>query len=335
MNVEGLLQVLDPCAAFTLHCNFESFVAARPVRICFTLYRPEEVVSGRSGIKLRHNRFWPTRSWGIQNRTIGPNTFASKQHRQQQQDMARQSNAVDDSSDPRWFSTTHWSVVLSAGRTESSHASDALEKLCRGYWPPLYSYIRRQGHGPTDAQDLTQAFFAKLLAKNFWARADPQKGRFRSFLLTALRHFLADERDRARTAKRGGGLSFISLDEQASEERYLQGLSQNLSGEQQFDRQWAATVMEQARTKLRQECIASGKSGLFDRVSLVDRQSESAIPHAVIAQELGTSVSAVKSAVSRLRDRYGELVRQEVAHTVSNPAEIEGEIRYLLSVIGA
>ena len=249
--------------------------------------------------------------------------------------MLRQSNAVDDRSDPQWFSTTHWSVVLSAGQLNSSRASESLEKLCRAYWPPLYSYVRRQGRGPEEAQDLTQAFFAKLLEKNFWARADPQKGRFRSFLLTALRHFLADERDRGKTAKRGGGLALISLDEQASEQRFLEGLSQNLSGEQQFDRQWAATVLEQARTKLRQECAASGKSGLYDRVSLVDGQNESAVPHALIAQELGMSISAVKSAVSRLRARYGELVRQEVAHTVSNPAEIEGEIRYLLSVIGA
>jgi RNA polymerase sigma-70 factor (ECF subfamily) len=237
--------------------------------------------------------------------------------------------------DHQWFATTHWSVVLSAGQAGSSQVSESLEKLCRSYWPPLYSYIRRQGHGPEDAKDLAQAFFAKLLQKNFWARADPQKGRFRSFLLTALRHFMADERDRGRTAKRGGGLSFISLDEQASEERFRDGLSQNLSSEQQFDRQWAATVLEQARTKLRRECVASGKSALYNRVSLVGGQNESAVPYAVIAKELGMSVGTLKSAVSRLRARYGELVREEVAQTVSSPAEIEVEIRHLLSVIGA
>ncbi|HXJ55222.1 MAG TPA: sigma-70 family RNA polymerase sigma factor [Verrucomicrobiae bacterium] len=249
--------------------------------------------------------------------------------------MPRQSDPIDDRSDPRWFATTHWSVVLSAGQTHSAHSSEALDKLCRGYWPPLYSYIRRQGYGPTDAQDLTQAFFAKLLEKNFWARADPQKGRFRSFLLTALRHFLADARDWVRTAKRGGGVSFISLDEQASEGRFLEGIGQNLSAEQQFDRQWASTVLEQARTKLRQECIASGKSGLYDRISLIGGKKESSATYAVVAQELGMSVSAIKSAVSRLRDRYGELVREEVAHTVSNPAEIDAEVRHLLLVIGA
>ena len=130
-------------------------------------------------------------------------------------------------------------------------------------------------------------------------------------------------------------MSFISFDEQASEERFLEGLSENLNGEQQFDRQWASTVLEQARTRLRQECVASGKSGLYDRVSLVDGKSDGSVTYAVVAQELGLSVSAIKSAVSRLRERYGELVREEVAHTVSSPAEIDAEVRHLLSVIAS
>jgi RNA polymerase sigma-70 factor (ECF subfamily) len=226
-------------------------------------------------------------------------------------------------------------VVLSAGQAGSSHASESLEKLCRAYWPPLYSFIRRRGHGPEEAQDLTQAFFTKLLGKNFWARADPLKGRFRSFLLTALCQFLADEKDRARTAKRGGGVSFVPFDEQTGEEHFLRGQGQNLSDEQQFDRQWASTVLGQARARLREECLASGKAGLYDRVSLVDDKNEGSMPYAVVAQELGMSVGAVKSAVLRLRQRYGELVREEVAHTVSSPGEIEAEIRHLLAVIGA
>src|SRR5438270_1161227 len=229
--------------------------------------------------------------------------------------MPRQSNEIDHRSDPQWFTTTLWSVVLSAGRADSPQASEALEKLCRAYWPPLYSYIRRQGHGREEGQDLTQAFFAKLLEKNFWGRADPQKGRFRSFLLTALRQFLLDQRDRVLTAKRGGGLTFISFDEQ-TEEFFREGLSQNLSAEQQFDREWATTVLEQARSKLRQECIAERKSALLERVSLPGDQSEKSVPYALIAQELGMSSGAVKSAVSRLRHRYGELVREEIAHTV-------------------
>jgi RNA polymerase sigma-70 factor (ECF subfamily) len=186
-----------------------------------------------------------------------------------------------------------------------------------------------------DAQDLTQAFFAKLLRKNFWARADPQKGRFRSFLLTALRQFLADERDRARAAKRGGGVSLIPFDEKTGEEYFLEGMDHKLSAEQQFDRQWAFAVLEQARARLRQECMASGKSGLYDRVNLLGDEHGKPPAYAEVAQQLGMSVSAIKSAVSRLRERYGELVREEVAHTVSSPGKVDLEIQHLLSVIGA
>ena len=247
--------------------------------------------------------------------------------------MPRQSNEIDHRSDPQWFATTHWSVLLSAGQANSAHPSVAVEKLCRAYWPPLYTFIRRQGHSPADSQDLTQAFFAKLLEKNFWARADRHKGRFRSFLLTALRQFLADERDRVMTAKRGGGFCFISIDEQTVEDQFLEGVSRSLTGEQQFDRQWAATVLLEARAKLRQECVASGKAGLYDRVSLVDGKNEGSLSYAAVAQELGMSVSALKSAVSRLRQRYGQLVREEVARTVSSPGEVEEEIRHLLAVM--
>ena len=247
--------------------------------------------------------------------------------------MPGQSKTTD-TSERHWFATTHWSVVLRAGDAHAVQCSQALENLCRTYWPPLYSYVRHQGFGPEDAQDLTQAFFAKLLEKNFWARADPEKGRFRSFLLTALRHFVNDERDRARTAKRGGGVSFIPFDEGTGEEHFLKSPNQSLSSEQQFDRQWAATVLEQARAKLRQECIASGKSELYDRINLLSDQPEKSASYADIARELGMSVSAIKSAVSRLRARYGAFVREEVAHTVFSPAELDAEIAYLLSVVG-
>jgi len=249
--------------------------------------------------------------------------------------MPTQSNVTDDTSNPQWFQTTHWSMVLSAGQLNSLRASESLEKLCRAYWPPLYTYIRRQGRSPADAQDLTQAFFAKLLEKNFWARADPQKGRFRSFLLTALRQYLSDQRDWVKAAKRGGKLSFISFDEHSGDEQFMAGLDQTLNSEQQFDRQWASTLLEQARIRLRKECIASGKSHLYDRISLVGGDVESPVSYAVLAQEQGVTVSAIKSAVSRLRERYGELVREEVAHTVSSPAEVDAEVRHLLSVIGA
>ncbi len=245
-----------------------------------------------------------------------------------------ESKLTDGTSHPEWFATTHWSVVLSAGKKNLSQASEALEKLCRTYWPPLYSYVRRQGHGAEDAQDLTQAFFAKLLEKNFWARADRKKGQFRNFLLTALRQFLSDERDRARAAKRGGGVPLISIDEEAVEEKFLEGLDQNLSGEQQFDRQWARAVLDQARARLRKECVDSGKSAFYERVNLLGDKEEGAATYSKIAEDVGMSVSALKSAVSRLRERYAELVREEVAQTVSSTAEVDAEIGYLLSVIG-
>lgn len=242
-----------------------------------------------------------------------------------------QSTATED---PRWFCTTHWSVIISAKNDDSSQASEALDKLCSAYWRPLYSYILRQGHSHESAEDLTQAFFEKLLKKNSWARADPNKGRFRSFLLTVLKQFLADEKDRARTIKRGGRVSFVSFDEQAGEERFVEEPGHHLTGEQEFDRQWALAVLAQARLRLREECIASGKLALYDRVSLIDGQHEGSLPYAVMAQELGMGVGAIKSAVSRLRERYGQFVREAVAHTVSSPAELENEIRYLLTVIG-
>jgi len=236
-------------------------------------------------------------------------------------------------SNPEWFATTHWSVVLSAGELNSVKGSQALEKLCRAYWPPIYSYVRRMGYRTEDAQDLTQAFFAKLLEKNFWARANPEKGRFRSFLLVVLRQFLADERDRARTAKRGGGAPLISLDEGVVEGEFLKA-DQNLSGEQQFDGQWASTVLNQARARLRQECVDSGKLDLYERVNLLGEKEERSVTYDDIARELDTSVSAIKSAVLRLRGRYAGLVREEVAQTVSSPGEVDAEIGYLLSIIG-
>src|SRR5688572_8448641 len=180
---------------------------------------------GKCSGRARHSSphpFGPARKRGIR---LEPRNESTRVQRKGQywKRMPHLSNAIDGRSEPQWFSTTHWSLVRLAGEADSPRASEALEKLCRAYRLPLYSYIRRLGHGPEDAEDLTQAFFAKLLQRNFWARADREKGRFRSFLLTALRHFLADERDRGKTAKRGGGFACISIDEQGSEERYKIG----------------------------------------------------------------------------------------------------------------
>ncbi len=230
------------------------------------------------------------------------------------------------------FVTTHWSVVLAAGQSADAQASAALEQLCRTYWYPLYAYVRREGHNPTDAQDLTQEFFARLLARNSLAHVGPQKGKFRSFLLAALRHSLSDQRDRARALKRGGGAEVFSLDAQEAEERYRFEPVDRLDAEKIYERRWAMTLLEQAQQRLREELAAAGKAELFERLrSFVAGDSE--ISCGEVAAELGLSESAVKSAVHRLRERYRELVREEIAHTVADQTEIDAEIRYLITVM--
>jgi RNA polymerase sigma-70 factor (ECF subfamily) len=230
------------------------------------------------------------------------------------------------------FATTHWSVVLAVGNEETPEASAALERLCRTYWYPLYAYVRREGHSPTDAQDLTQEFFARLLARNSFAQVSPRKGKFRSFLLAALRHTLSDQRDLARAMKRGGGAKVLSLDAQEAEERYRFEPVERLDAEKIYERRWAMTLLEQALKRVRDEAVVAGKIELFERLrSFVVGDSE--VTCGETAAELGLSEGAVKSAVHRLRQRYRQLVREEIAGTVEDPTEVEGEIRYLISVI--
>ncbi|MHC1768172.1 MAG: RNA polymerase sigma factor [Verrucomicrobiia bacterium] len=233
------------------------------------------------------------------------------------------------------FTTTHWSVVLSAGQQDSPLAAEALEKLCRTYWYPLYAYVRRCGHGPDDAQDLTQEFFARLLEKSSLARADRAKGRFRSFLLGALNHFLADEQDRAQAQKRGGGQTFISWDQDDAEERFGAEPADELSPDKLFDRRWALTVLEQAANRLRDEYQAAGRRQFFDLLKGYVAGEQVVPSYAVTAARLGLTESAVKSAVFRLRRRYHELVREGVAQTVAGPAELEDEIRYLVAIFSS
>lgn len=222
--------------------------------------------------------------------------------------------------------------MLAAGQSTDAQASAALEQLCRTYWYPLYAYVRREGHNPTDAQDLTQEFFARLLARNSLAHVGPQKGKFRSFLLAALRHSLSDQRDRARALKRGGGAEVFSLDAQEAEERYRSEPVDRLDAEKIYERRWAMTLLEQAQIRLRDENVAAGKTELFERLrSFVAGDSEISCGEA--AAELCLSESAVKSAVHRLRERYRELVREEIAHTVADQTEIDAEIRYLITVM--
>ena len=230
------------------------------------------------------------------------------------------------------FTTTHWSVVLAAGQMDAPQAGEALEKLCRTYWYPLYAYVRREGYGAADAQDLAQEFFARLLARNTLGQVDPQKGKFRSFLLAALRHFLSDQRDRARAAKRGGGAEVFSLDAQEAEERYRLEPADRMDAEKIFERRWAMTLLEQALARLRDEAVVAGKAELFERLrDFVAGESETSCGE--VAAQLGQTESAVKSALHRLRQRYRDLVREEIAQTVTDPAETDGEIRYLITVI--
>ena len=232
-----------------------------------------------------------------------------------------------------WFTTTHWSIILNAQDTASPLAAAALEKLCRTYWYPLYVYVRRQGENEESAKDLTQGFFARLLEKHYLAQVQREKGKFRSFLLAALKHFLSDERDKARAQKRGGDQTPVSLDDSTGEQRYRLEPVDAMDAEKLFERRWALTLLGQARTRLKEEYQESGKSGLYNRLAVLETGDKNAPPYAQVAAELGLTESGVKSAVFRLRQRHRELVREEVAHTVARPEYVDGEIRYLISVI--
>ena len=231
------------------------------------------------------------------------------------------------------FATTHWSVVLAAGEAVSTESSEALERLCRTYWYPLYACIRRRGYNAADAQDLTQEFFTRLLAKNYPRQADPAKGKFRSFLLLRLNHFLADEHDRATTQKRGGGKTFISLDEQSPEDRYCLEPADELSPERIFERRWAQTILDQAIARLEAEFVAAGKTEIYDVLKTFQPGEQNPLSYAETAARLGVSEGAVKSMIHRLRQRHRELVREEIAHTVSTVAEVDEELRHLIAVL--
>jgi RNA polymerase sigma factor (sigma-70 family) len=231
------------------------------------------------------------------------------------------------------FSTTHWSVVLSAKQQTSAEADAALERLCRTYWWPLYAFVRRRGYETHDAQDLTQEFFARLLSKDFLRAVDRSKGKFRSFLLGALEHFLAKEWRRANAQKRGGKFTFISTDAESAEQQYLQVPAANLSPEQLFDQQWATTLFSETLSRLRAEFTADGKETQFEAIKIFLTGEKQAESYTELAAKLGTTEAALKMAVSRMRHRYRELLREEIANTVNNPEEIEGELRALFAAV--
>lgn len=234
---------------------------------------------------------------------------------------------------PREFRTTHWSVVLAAGDAASPQSAEALEKLCRAYWFPLYAYVRRSGHGPEDAQDLTQAFFEHFLENNALSRADRQRGRFRTFLLTSLQNFLTHEWQRACAQKRGGGRALLAWDELSPETRYQSEAGTELTPDKVFDQRWALTLFQQSLTRLREEFAAAGKSEHFEQLKDYLSAEAGEGGYARIAERLGISRSTVAVAVHRLRQRYGQLVRDEIAHTVDSPAEVEEELRYLIKLM--
>lgn len=231
------------------------------------------------------------------------------------------------------FPTTHWSVVLSAGREASAEAAQALETLCRTYWYPLYVYVRRRGYGREDAQDLTQGFFAHLLERDFLRGVSQEKGRFRSFLLAALNHFLSDQWDRSRAAKRGHGQPPISLDADLAERRYRAEGCDMLTPQLAYERFWAATLLERAQTRLADEYAAHGKADLLRQLEEFPLGERAESSFRECAARLGLRESALKSDVHRMRARYRELLREEVACTVSDPGEVAGEIHYLIAVV--
>ena len=231
------------------------------------------------------------------------------------------------------FADTHWSLVLAAKMEGSSQAAEAMEKLCRTYWRPVYAFIRRQGHNPEQAEDLTQEFFARLLAKDYLQHLRHREGKFRSFLLTFVKRFLSDERDKAGAQKRGGGRIFVSLDEASAEERCLNEAVNGLSPDQIFERRWAQTLMERALGRLREEYVTGGKEALFEQLKDLQPGEHGESSYAGIAARLGLAEGTIKSAVHRLRRRHRELLREVVAQTVTRPEEIDEEIRSLLAVL--
>jgi RNA polymerase sigma-70 factor (ECF subfamily) len=229
--------------------------------------------------------------------------------------------------------TTQWSQVLAARDGSDTEARAALESLCQTYWQPLYAYIRHQGASPEEASDLTQGFFAEFLDKDFLASVDPDKGRFRAFLLASLRHFLSHQRDHARTLKRGGGARTLSLDTEVAEERYRGEPDTGCSPEEVFERRWAMTVLDRAMVRLRRGFLESGDPNQFELLKPYLTSAEPQLPHKQVAHSLGMSEGAVKTAVHRLRKRYGQCLRAEIAEIVNNPADVDKEVRHLLAVV--
>ena len=237
-------------------------------------------------------------------------------------------------SGPVAFATTHWSVVLTA-QGESPAAQEALEGLCRTYWRPIYGFVRRQGAGTEDAEDLTQGFFAQLLERRSLNAVRKEKGRLRSYLLGALKYFLADEQRRSMAIKRGKGQRLIPLEEIRADERIEMEPADPVTAEMIYERRWALTVLEQVLGRLKDEYRAAGNAALFDSLKQLLPDEPGSPPQAEIAAQLGMTENALRQAFYRFRQRYQSLLREEIAHTVATPGDIEDELRYLIAVVEA
>jgi DNA-directed RNA polymerase specialized sigma24 family protein len=236
-------------------------------------------------------------------------------------------------SDAASFATTHWSVVLGADRSGDSRAARALERLCCDYWPPLYAHARCRGYSPEDAQDLTQEFFHRLLEKHWLREADQRRGRFRCFLLAAFNHFLANEWDRSHALKRGGDQTLLPFDTVAAEQLCQVEAGGGLNAEELYERNWALRLLAQVRNRLLAEYRSAGTEDRFELLEQFLPGEDASPTYAQAAAQLGVPEGTLKSDVHRLKQRYGQLLREEVAHTVSGPEEVDDELRHLMAVL--
>lgn len=231
------------------------------------------------------------------------------------------------------FATTRWTLVLAAGRQGSAASEQALAYLCEAYWYPLYAFVRRSGHPAEDARDLTQAFFATLLEKNYLGAADPERGHFRSFLLTAVKHFLSKQRERERAQKRGGGRPLLPLDFAKGEERYRREPTHEVTAERLYEQHWAIAVIERVLDQLRERYRQAGNEALFERLKDHLTGQETGRSYREIAGDLGVSEATYKMSVHRARRRFREMLLAEIAQTVETPADVESELRDLFQAV--
>jgi RNA polymerase sigma-70 factor (ECF subfamily) len=233
------------------------------------------------------------------------------------------------------FATTHWTVVLAAAKRHTPQADRALEELCRNYWFPLYAYVRRRGHSKEDAEDLTQAFFARFLEKKFLAGLSAERGRFRAFLLASLKHFLANEWDKSQCQKRGGDAQHLSLDWQTADTKFQIASTAGPSPDKAFDREWALALLAKVIERLQKECGVEGRAKQFAELKIFLTAGKGALSHADAAKNLGMDETAVRVAVHRLRKRYRILLRGEISQTLADPADVNEEMRSLFGAFGS